>query len=825
MSFIDKYRFLTAFLLVKISLLNAINVEATFLWFLSSNEQDRKEENLEEQKSSYFNGIEVNQSFHQSDSERRFFNPTVSAYKKICGLDDMDLFGTEALLNNIEDVCHVVMESDLCRNVKQDARLQCDHIREQVESDVDSMFGCLAGGWDALVDVLAFVWQVLKWLTNPYDTLSASGLYMDGVKSYLGAEWAKAKEETDVWEYFHGKAVYKFFKSVIGLVYNTIDSFLEREYSEVSCLNRKARWGLVCQIIGNLLLPGKAMEGLFTAFRAASSSATQAARGALLKGSDRVVEQFFRTRLARRGREILNSFERGAQNVEDIGQSVRAGVRVAKSVEHSVERIRHPFSLRKGHQAQKTQVPHSEASRTSANVAQTRKVDLNVSETSRTPMRTPQTGRTRVNPSETMRTSVRTPQTGRTSVNASETSRTSANVPRSGQTTVRMSHDGRTAAPIISQRINRGRQSSSRIESISNTARDKIEETTVNVRRKAEEVLQTTGEKIKEGGQAIAADPFRYLRVTSGAVHSSRAIVGRVESQSAFEMSKVALDTNRDSDEMAENNQTLQFESQNLSRARMPLPKINQEIPGPQMPETSPRLFGQSNGALWRTGRTLGIGQRPIGGHLFFSTPKIIQARPLPTTPVLNARFWGTKPKPTTTAPKYFFNTTINHHLPLSVDAYFTGPKAIFRLPPISFRNNTNDSFRNPASLFSPQRERSEKIENREKFNVGDRVSFRNWEYGGGLMNAVIARDLGSFVDIHVGGTLLRVLKDQLHKPMSEEFDLVSIGDSILFNRFYFFSLTGIVTEIKDGKIKVSRRNKFGNIRHYWIGPEELKME
>ena len=106
----------------------------------------------------------------------------------------------------------------------------------------------------------------------------------------------------------------------------------------------------------------------------------------------------------------------------------------------------------------------------------------------------------------------------------------------------------------------------------------------------------------------------------------------------------------------------------------------------------------------------------------------------------------------------------------------------------------------------------------------GERISFRNWEEGGGLTNAKVSRDRGAVVEVITPlKTLVELRRDNLYKPMEEGLTHVLVGDKVSFRRFLWWHSTGTVTSIKDNKVRISTTDSSGNIKHTWISTNHIK--
>ena len=106
------------------------------------------------------------------------------------------------------------------------------------------------------------MWNGLKSIFNaafnPVDTtiqgFRETQEYYESTKLYITEEYDKALREVS--PPLEGiKAAGKIAPGIAGLLVNSIQEFLQREYHEFGCLNFQARMNTVCQVAGNILAP------------------------------------------------------------------------------------------------------------------------------------------------------------------------------------------------------------------------------------------------------------------------------------------------------------------------------------------------------------------------------------------------------------------------------------------------------------------------------------------------------------------------------------------------------------------------------------------
>ncbi len=266
----------------------------------------------------------------EEDLARSFFSSTMEAYVHQCLPESPTEEEFNSLFHRLEGICEVVVKSPVCEGVRKGAVLECDKLDDNLRSGPNSIFGCLAGLFDGSMDIIKFIGQLIWWAVNPFDTASATSEYLEGAKAYVLAEWQRADAEVTGWEYRPLKVASQFTGAITKLIYDTLVNFWAKEKREFGCLNRKARWGLVCQAATNLLLPGKLMQGLLTLLSGATAQGSIAATNAIRNSGATYFAQI---------RNSATKINSGIQNVRAAGEDIARLGRRARESANAVRNI------------------------------------------------------------------------------------------------------------------------------------------------------------------------------------------------------------------------------------------------------------------------------------------------------------------------------------------------------------------------------------------------------------------------------------------------------------------------------------------------------
>ena len=204
---------------------------------------------------------QVNNPGEDPWSKASFFKPMFGNYENLCGHNPLETYGAQGVVGRLDGICRTVMAGPICQQVEEGARLRCDHsLSEAHQGSLWDLFvGCGGGFFDAGADLLRIMSQILQWIISPIDTVSASTDFVGSTLNYLGAEYERAYAESS-WPFRQLKAAKKMGETILRTLYNTISGAIATEYYQYGCLNFRARQGLFCQVVGNIFIPGKALN-------------------------------------------------------------------------------------------------------------------------------------------------------------------------------------------------------------------------------------------------------------------------------------------------------------------------------------------------------------------------------------------------------------------------------------------------------------------------------------------------------------------------------------------------------------------------------------
>jgi tRNA threonylcarbamoyladenosine modification (KEOPS) complex Pcc1 subunit len=191
---------------------------------------------------------------------------TIYAYKQTCKNQNIT---HNNLADHMETICETVINSEICKDVKQDQLLDCSSIETEPQLDVwEFISGCANGIFDSAKELLKFVWSILKWMWSNAtsseargDTYQQASEYINITKLYLYSEYDKAYEKS--YSPFRGvKAAKKMMGAISNLIMNNITSMISEQYSELGCLNFKTKSQVICKFIGDIVIPPAALLAL-----------------------------------------------------------------------------------------------------------------------------------------------------------------------------------------------------------------------------------------------------------------------------------------------------------------------------------------------------------------------------------------------------------------------------------------------------------------------------------------------------------------------------------------------------------------------------------
>ena len=191
--------------------------------------------------------------------------PTIHAYERIC----KNNLSHNEKIENIENLCNIVVKSDFCQRVKNKDLLKCNSIHGERQLNIwEFIKGCAQGVLDSVKDFLHFMWSILKWIWNQASsheartqTFDQASEYINVIKLYLHTEFEK--------NYAKAQPPFKMLKtltmmkeSVSVLLLNFVVEMIAQNYAEFGCLNFQAKSGIMCKFIGDIFIPPAAVVGL-----------------------------------------------------------------------------------------------------------------------------------------------------------------------------------------------------------------------------------------------------------------------------------------------------------------------------------------------------------------------------------------------------------------------------------------------------------------------------------------------------------------------------------------------------------------------------------
>lgn len=202
-------------------------------------------------------------SLEESDQIGFFDKPAADIFLSQC-----NSLQKPALDNEIKMFCDVVVHSDVCQEVKEEDLMNCSDIKASRDFDVIKFFkGCTTGLFDSVKELIAFVWDVMKWVGNAVynykDTYREGAENLDSVKLYLVTEYDKAYEDASGISPVRSlKAANAVASTIAGMLFKGVQDYLHQEYEQFGCMNFEARTRSVCKVAGDIIIPPAAAFAL-----------------------------------------------------------------------------------------------------------------------------------------------------------------------------------------------------------------------------------------------------------------------------------------------------------------------------------------------------------------------------------------------------------------------------------------------------------------------------------------------------------------------------------------------------------------------------------
>ena len=208
------------------------------------------------------NTEEVIQSLQQDGKVSLSLYPTIYAYESICkNSGSVDLYSPRLF----QDVCNVVVNSDLCREVREDRPedlLKCSARENSLGVGLwEFAKGCTKGVLNSVKDILEFVWSILKWVWGHTtsgevrgETMDQVSAYASGIKLYLDSEYEKAYAQTRGF-FRKTKALKKVSEKISGMMMGMFLNMINNSVKSFGCLNFEAKSKDFCTFIGGIFIP------------------------------------------------------------------------------------------------------------------------------------------------------------------------------------------------------------------------------------------------------------------------------------------------------------------------------------------------------------------------------------------------------------------------------------------------------------------------------------------------------------------------------------------------------------------------------------------
>lgn len=198
--------------------------------------------------------------FDLTESLKTFANSASveNAAKKACiGSYNAELPFSDQYSN----ICPILRESELCKDVEQEDRLKCDSYEDENAIEILSfsfLKNCLWGLWNSLEDLVVFIKDAAlatvgyifngETRSNAHEAL---GEYSEVLSNYIALEMDKALEETDS----QAKAAMMVAGGLLSDAFNALMGIIEKTYYSLGCYHQAARQERLCNIMGDIIMP------------------------------------------------------------------------------------------------------------------------------------------------------------------------------------------------------------------------------------------------------------------------------------------------------------------------------------------------------------------------------------------------------------------------------------------------------------------------------------------------------------------------------------------------------------------------------------------
>ena len=135
----------------------------------------------------------------QDNGEISLSLPLYYAYKNLCASG-----GINTIANSIQEICTLVFNSSLCKDIPAKDRRNCKSIEKSSSIPLsiwEFLRGCSEGVVNSVKALLNFSWSVMKWIWNNTtksevrkETIEKADEYIEIARLYLHTEYEKAYE-------------------------------------------------------------------------------------------------------------------------------------------------------------------------------------------------------------------------------------------------------------------------------------------------------------------------------------------------------------------------------------------------------------------------------------------------------------------------------------------------------------------------------------------------------------------------------------------------------------------------------------------------------
>jgi len=193
---------------------------------------------------------------------------TINTFNKICK-DKVDLSDPSINIDKQWGVmCKIVRESDTCKEVKEEDRVDCNSKQSENEIDFTSwnfISNCGSGIWKSIEEMWDFLKKGATWAWNfstDSDKRSASlqkgGEMYNMAMGYLAVEYEKerAKSKYDKMVLFpDSRASFETSRKLLSKMFSKIGDIISTEFYQLGCYNKELRAERTCKVVNDILFP------------------------------------------------------------------------------------------------------------------------------------------------------------------------------------------------------------------------------------------------------------------------------------------------------------------------------------------------------------------------------------------------------------------------------------------------------------------------------------------------------------------------------------------------------------------------------------------